>query len=69
MSGLLRLLVGLGLASLSGSLLVLVYPPYNLWPLAWVVLLPMLLAQFWLMPRVLSSLASATGVELWGQGY
>ncbi|GIW36147.1 MAG: apolipoprotein N-acyltransferase [Meiothermus sp.] len=69
MSGLLRLLLGLGLASLSGGLLVLAYPPHNLWPLAWVALLPMLLAQFWLMPARLSSLASATTMGLWGLGY
>ncbi|MCX7602326.1 MAG: hypothetical protein N2Z75_10365, partial [Meiothermus sp.] len=69
MSGLLRLLLGLGLAALSGGLLVLAYPPYNLWPLAWVALLPMLLAQFWLMPARLSSLASATTLGLWGLGY
>ncbi|MDW8425392.1 MAG: nitrilase-related carbon-nitrogen hydrolase [Meiothermus sp.] len=69
MSGLLRLLLGLGLAALSGGLLVLAYPPYNLWPLAWVALLPMLLAQFWLMPARLSSLASATTMGLWGLGY
>ncbi len=69
MSGLLRLLLGLGLASLSGGLLVLAYPPYNLWLLAWVALLPMLLAQFWLMPARLSSLASATTMGLWGLGY
>ncbi len=69
MSGLLRLLLGLGLAALSGGLLVLAYPPYNLWLLAWVALLPMLLAQFWLMPARLSSLASATTMGLWGLGY
>jgi len=69
MSPALRLLLGLGLAALSGGLLVLAYPPYNLWPLAWVALLPMLLAQFWLMPARLSSLASATTMGLWGLGY
>ncbi len=65
----LRLPLGLLLAALSGGLLVLAFPPYNLWPLAWVALLPMLVSQFWLMPRRLSSLASATSMGLWGLGY
>ena len=64
-----RILLGLVLAILSGLALVLAFPPYEIWPLALIGLVPMLIAQFRIMPPKLSSLASAVGVAVWLQGY
>ncbi len=64
-----RSLWGLGLAALSAILLTLAFPPYNIWPLIWVGFLPMLLAQYKVMPRKLSSLALGVGVGGFFLGY
>jgi apolipoprotein N-acyltransferase len=45
------------------------FPPYNLWPFIWVAFIPMLLAQFRVMPRRVSSLASAIAIGGWLGGY
>jgi apolipoprotein N-acyltransferase len=57
-----RLLIGLALAGLSTVLIVLSMPPYGVWPLALVGLLPMVLAQYRILPRRLSSLATAVTI-------
>jgi len=61
----LRFGLGLGLSALSGLLLLLAFPPYGLWPLAWFALVPALLAQFRLLPARWSSLAAALYIGLW----
>lgn len=53
------------LALLSAALLALAFPPFNLWMLIWVVLVPALVAQYWLMPRQLSALPQAIAVGVW----
>ena len=35
-----RIAIGLGLATLSAALFTLAFPPYDLWPLIWVGLVP-----------------------------
>src|SRR2546426_11734322 len=40
-----QLLLGMGLASLSGLLWFLACPNFDLWPLAWIAMLPMLFAM------------------------
>lgn len=57
------------LSATSAVLLTLAFPPYNLWPLIWIGFVPMLIAQFRLMPPKLSSLASAITVGGWLGGY
>jgi len=57
------------LAVVSAILLTLSFPPYNLWPLIWIGFVPMLIAQFRVMPRKLSSLASAITIGGWLGGY
>lgn len=57
-----RLLLGLALAGLSAVLIVWSMPPYGIWPLALVGLLPMLLAQYRILPRRFSSLATAVTI-------
>ncbi len=64
-----RSLIGLGLAFLSAILLTLAFPPYNLWPLIWIGFIPMLLAQYKVMPEKISSLALGVGVGGFFLGY
>ncbi len=54
-----RIGIGVALSALSGVMLLLAFPPYGLWPLMWVGFIPMMLAQYRLMPPSLSSLAVA----------
>lgn len=65
----LRILFGLALAALGGLAFVLAFPPYEIWPLALFGLVPVLIAQYRIMPPKLSSLASAVGIAVWLQGY
>jgi apolipoprotein N-acyltransferase len=64
-----RLGIGTTLSVLSAVLLTLSFPPYSLWPLIWVAFIPMLVAQFRVMPRKISSLASAIAIGGWLGGY
>ena len=50
---------------LSGVLLLLSFPPYRLWPLAWFALVPYIFAQYRLMPLRWSSLAVALANLVW----
>ena len=61
----LRAGIGILLAIFSAVLLTLSFPPYNLWLLIWVAFIPMLVAQFRVMPRKVSSLASAIAIGGW----
>lgn len=65
----LRILLGLALALLGGLAFVLAFPPYEIWPLALFGFVPVLIAQYRIMPPKLSSLASAVGIAVWLQGY
>jgi apolipoprotein N-acyltransferase len=64
-----RIIAGLALAALGGGAFVLAFPPYGIWPLALVGWVPVLIAQYRIMPPKWSSLASAMGVYVWLQGY
>jgi apolipoprotein N-acyltransferase len=64
-----RLASGIGLSVLSAILVVLAFPPYQLWPLVLIGWIPMLIAQYHLFPSKWSSLAPALGIGLWLQGY
>lgn len=57
--------LGIALSALSGVMLLLSFPPYGLWPLAWVGFVPYLVAQYRLMPFKWSSLALALANLLW----
>jgi apolipoprotein N-acyltransferase len=61
----LRTAAGLGLAVLSAVLLTLAFPPYNLGLLIWVGFIPILVAQYRLLPTKISSLASAIAIGSW----
>ncbi len=60
-----RLGLGIALSALSGVMLLLAFPPYGLWPLAWFALVPGLLAQYRLLPAKWTSLASAVYSGVW----
>lgn len=61
----LRFAFGIILSALSGTLLLLAFPPYGLWPLAWVALIPVQFAQYRLLPLKWSRLAGAIYVLFW----
>lgn len=62
LSFVLRLLIGVALSALGALLLTLSMPPYGLWPLAVLGLVPTLVAQYRVMPRQVSGLAFAITV-------
>lgn len=64
-----RVLPGLGLSAAGGAAFVLAFPPFGIWPLVLVGWVPVLIAQYRVMPAKLSSLATAMGVYVWLQGY
>lgn len=57
-----KLILGSGLSLLSGLLLTAAFPPYELWPLAFVGLVPMVIAQYHVFPKAWAGLANALGV-------
>ncbi len=64
-----RTAAGVLLSILSAVLLTLAFPPYGLWPFIWLGFVPMLVAQYRLLPPRISSLASAITVGGWLGGY
>ncbi len=65
----LRAAMGILLSVVSAILLTLSFPPYDLWPLIWIGFIPMMIAQFRVLPRRVSSLASAIAIGGWLGGY
>ena len=61
--------IGILLSVTSAILLTLSFPPYGFWPLIWISFVPMLVAQFRVMPRKVSSLASAITIGGWLGSY
>jgi len=64
-----RIGLGLILAALSAALFTLAFPPYDLWPLVFVGLVPMIVAQHRVMPPRLSGLAAGVGIGGFFWGY
>ena len=54
-----RMFMGLALSILSGLMLTAAFAPYNAWPLVFIAFLPLILAQYRVMPAKLTSLAPA----------
>jgi apolipoprotein N-acyltransferase len=46
-------------------MLILAFPPYNVWPLIFVAFLPMLLADYRVLPMRLAGLGSGIGIGVW----
>lgn len=64
-----RILLGLMLSASGGLAFTLAFPPYGIWPLVFVGFVPVLAAQHRIMPSKYSSLATATAIGIWLQGY
>ncbi len=60
-----RIAAGLGVSALTAVMLILAFHPYNVWFLAFIALLPMLIAQHRILPRKWSGLAPAIGIGGW----
>ena len=60
-----RIGLAVALSVLSGLFLFLAFPPFNLWPLMWVAVVPYLIAQHRFMPRRWSALAPTIAFGLW----
>jgi len=60
-----RIVLGIALSVLSGLMLTISFAPYNVWPLVFIAFLPLIIAQYRVMPGKHSSLASATMIGTW----
>jgi apolipoprotein N-acyltransferase len=60
-----RMVLGIFLSALSGLMLLLAFPPYGLWPLAWFGVIPVLLAQYRVFPAKWTSLAQTVFAAVW----
>jgi apolipoprotein N-acyltransferase len=60
-----RFILGILLSSLSGVMLLLAFPPYGIWWLAWFAFVPGIFAQYRLLPVKYSSLAPAIYLLVW----
>ena len=58
----LRILGGLSLSALSAGLLLLALPPFGIWPFALIGLIPMLFAQYRVLPLRVANFAPAIGI-------
>jgi apolipoprotein N-acyltransferase len=60
-----RFFLGVVFAALSGGMLLLSFPPYGIWWLAWFAFVPGIFAQYRLLPLKWSSLAPSIFITLW----
>jgi apolipoprotein N-acyltransferase len=60
-----RFFIGILLSALSGVMLLLSYPPYGIWWLAWIGFVPAIFAQYRMMPLKYASLAPAIYILVW----
>lgn len=68
-SDVVRVLIALGLSALSGLAFLVAFPPYGVWWLIWIGWIPMLVAQYRVIPGKLSMLPPAVATFIWLQGY
>jgi len=60
-----RIAGGVTLSLTSGIMLTAAFAPYNVWPLIFVAFIPLIIAQYRVMPAKLSSLAPAVMIGTW----
>jgi apolipoprotein N-acyltransferase len=60
-----RILIGVALGLTSAVMLILAFPPYNVWPLIFVAYMPMLLADYRVLPHRFAGLGSGIGIGGW----
>lgn len=64
-----RILLALALSLLSAAMFTLAFPPYRLWPLIFIGLVPMVVAQHRMLPSSLTGLAVGLGIGGFFAGY
>jgi apolipoprotein N-acyltransferase len=64
-----RILIGVVLSVISGLAFILAFSPYEIWFLILIGWIPLQIAQFRILPRRISSLASSLALFVWLQGY
>ncbi len=60
-----RVLIGAALGLISAAMLILAFPPYNIWPLIFLAFVPMLLADYRVLPPRWAGLGSGIGIGVW----
>lgn len=60
-----RFALGVALSAFSGVLLLLAFPPYGIWPLAWIAFVPGIFAQYRLLPLKFANLAMSLLLLVW----
>ena len=65
MNNRIRFVIGLAVSALSGLMLLLSFPPYEIWWLAWIGFVPGIFAQFRIFPRKYGHLANTTYMLVW----
>lgn len=60
-----RIFIGVGLSLVTSVMLIFSFHPYNVWFLAFISFIPMLLAQYLIFPPKLSGLADVIGIGGW----
>lgn len=60
-----RIIVGIALSLMTTVMLITAFPPTNIWPFAFFCLVPMLVAQYRILPLKWSWLAKVIGIDLW----
>ncbi len=60
-----KFILGIVLSAISGVMLLLAFPPYGIWPLAWIALVPSRFATHKLLPLKWSSLGESIAALFW----
>jgi len=60
-----QIILGMALSLATTAMLILAFPPTNIWPFAFFCLVPMLVAQYHILPRRWTFLAPTLGTALW----
>lgn len=60
-----RIIISIALSLMTTAMLILAFPRTNIWPFAFFCLVPMLVAQYRILPRRWAFLAPIAGTNLW----
>ena len=60
-----RIIIGVVLSAMTTLMLIFAFPPANIWPFAFICMIPMLVAQYRVLPKRWTFLARIIGGDLW----
>ena len=60
-----RIILGLALGALSAVLLIFAFQPYSIWPLAFIAFIPLLMAEYRVLPLRWAGLAPGIAIGGW----